>query len=74
VLRSVLYAVHLLQAGKVEPQDVMHQLRDLVPNFYRERDRMVAMADYLSQKTAQMRPDESANARVLRDLIRQEGA
>ncbi len=74
VLRSVLYAVHLLQAGKVEPQDVMHQLRDLVPNFYRERDRMVAMADYLSQKTAQMRPDESANARVLRDLIRQEGS
>lgn len=74
VLRSVLYAVHLLQAGKVEPPDVMHQLRELVPNFYRERDRMVAMADYLSQKTAQMRPDESANARVLRDLIRQEGA
>ena len=74
VLRSVLYAVHLLQAGKVEPPDVMHQLRELVPNFYRERDRMVAMADYLSHKTAQMRPDESANARVLRDLIRQEGA
>lgn len=73
VLRSVLYAVHLLQAGKVEPPDVMHQLRELVPNFYRERDRMVAMADYLSHKTAQMRPDESANARVLRDLIRQEG-
>jgi putative DNA methylase len=74
VLRSVLYAVHLLQAGKVEPPDVMHQLRELVPNFYRERDRMVAMADYLSQKTAQMRTDESANARVLRDLIRQEGS
>lgn len=73
VLRSVLYAVHLLQAGKVSSQDVMHQLRDLVPNFYRERDRMVAMADYLSQKTTQMRPDESVNARVLRDLIRNEG-
>jgi putative DNA methylase len=74
VLRSVLYAVHLLQAGKVEPHDVMHQLRDLVPNFYRERDRMVAMADYLSQKTAAMHPEESSNARVLRDLIRQEGS
>jgi hypothetical protein len=34
---------------------------------------MVAMADYISQKTAAMRPDESSNARVLRDLIRQEG-
>jgi putative DNA methylase len=73
VLRSVLYAVHLLQAGKVSSQDVMYQMRDLVPNFYRERDRMVAMADYLSQKTSQMRPDESVNARVLRDLIRNEG-
>jgi hypothetical protein len=70
----VLYAVHLLQAGKVEPTDVLHQLRDLVPRFYPERDRMVAMADYISQKTAVMRPEESSNARVLRDLIRQEGA
>lgn len=74
VLRSVLYAVHLLQAGKVESTDVMHQLRDLVPRFYPERDRMVAMADYISQKTAAMRPEESSNARVLRDLIRSEGA
>lgn len=73
VLRSVLYAIHLLQAGKVDPTDVLHQLRDLVPNFYRERDRMVAMAEYISQKTAPMRPDESVNARVLRDLIRNEG-
>lgn len=74
VLRSVLYAVHLLQAGKVEPTDVLHQLRDLVPRFYPERDRMVAMADYISQKTAALRPEESSNARVLRDLIRQEGS
>lgn len=73
VLRSVLYAVHLVQGGRVESQDVMHQLRDLVPRFYPERDRMVAMADYISQKTAAMRPEESSNARVLRDLIRQEG-
>lgn len=73
VLRSVLYAVHLLQTGKVEPTDVLHQLRDLVPRFYPERDRMVAMADYISQKTAAMRPEESSNARVLRDLIRHEG-
>lgn len=74
VLRSVLYAVHLLQAGKVAETDVMHQLRDLVPRFYPERDRMVAMADYISQKTAAVRPEESSNARVLRDLIRQEGS
>lgn len=74
VLRSVLYATHLLQQGNTESTDVMHQLRELVPGFYRERERMIALADYISQKTSALRPDESANARILRDLIRNEGA
>lgn len=73
VLRSVLYAIHLLQQGKTESANVMHQLRELVPGFYRERERMIALADYISQKTSALRPDESANARILRDLIRNEG-
>lgn len=73
VLRSVLYAIHLLQQGQTESTDVMHQLRELVPGFYRERERMIALADYISQKTSALRPDESANARILRDLIRNEG-
>ncbi|MCA2968205.1 MAG: DUF1156 domain-containing protein [Acidobacteriaceae bacterium] len=72
VLRSVLYAVHLLQENKVKPEDVMHQLRDLVPDYFRERDRLTALADYLSKKTAKSRPDESSNAMVLRDLVRRE--
>ena len=72
VLRSVLYAVHLLQENKVKPEDVMHQLRDLVPDYFRERDRITALADYLSKKTATARPDESSNAMVLRDLVRRE--
>ena len=74
VLRAVLYCIYLLQQGKTSGPDVMHQLRELVPSFYRERERMVAMADYLSQKTGALRADESANARVLRDLIRHESA
>jgi putative DNA methylase len=72
VLRSVLYAVHLLQENKVKPEDVMHQLRDLVPDYFRERDRLTALADYVSKKTAKARPDESSNAMVLRDLVRRE--
>ena len=72
VLRSVLYAVHLLQENKVKPDDVMHQLRDLVPDYFRERDRLTALADYVSKKTAKTRPDESSNAMVLRDLVRRE--
>ncbi|NCZ86400.1 MAG: hypothetical protein EBY95_02990 [Actinobacteria bacterium] len=42
VLRSVLYAVHLLQENKVKPEDVLHQLRDLVPDYFRERERITA--------------------------------
>ncbi len=72
VLRSVLYAVHLLQENKLKPEDVMHQLRDLVPDYFRERDRITALADYVSKKTASTRPDESSNAMVLRDLVRRE--
>ena len=72
VLRSVLYAVHLLQENKIKPEDVMHQVRDLVPDYFRERDRITALADYLSKKTAKARPDESSNAMVLRDLVRRE--
>ncbi|NDH12399.1 MAG: DNA methylase, partial [Actinobacteria bacterium] len=52
VLRSVLYAVHLLQENKVKPEDVLHQLRDLVPDYFRERERITALADYVSKKTA----------------------
>lgn len=72
VLRSVLYAVHLLQENKVKPEDVLHQLRDLVPDYFRERERIMALADYVSKKTAKARPDESSNAMVLRDLVRRE--
>ena len=71
-LRSVLYAVHLLEENKVKPEDVVHQLRDLVPDYFRERDRITALADYVSKKTAKARPDESSNAMVLRDLVRRE--
>ncbi len=72
MLRSVLYAVHLLQESKVKSEDVLHQLRDLVPDYFRERERITALADYVSKKTAKARPDESSNAMVLRDLVRRE--
>jgi len=72
VLRSVLYAVYLLQENKIKSEDVMHQLRDLVPDYFRQRDSLIALADYVSKKTAKVRPDESSNAMVLRDLVRRE--
>lgn len=33
VLRIVLYAVHLLQENKVKPEEIIHQLRDLMPGL-----------------------------------------
>jgi putative DNA methylase len=72
ILRSVLYAINLLEENKTKPEDVLHQLHDLVQDYYRERDRIISLADYISKKTSTLRPDESSNAVVLRDLVRHE--
>jgi len=72
ILRSVLYAIHLLEENKTKPEDVLHQLRDLVPDYYRERNRISSLAEYISKKTSTLRPEESSNAIVLRDLVRRE--
>ena len=72
VLRSVLYGIHLLEENKTKPDDVLHQLRDLIPNYYRERERIVALANYVYKKTSSLRHEESSNAMVLRDLVRRE--
>jgi putative DNA methylase len=72
ILRSVLYAIHILEENKTKPEDVLHQLRDLVPDYYHERNRISALAEYISKKTSALRPEESSNAIVLRDLVRRE--
>ena len=72
ILRSILYAIHILEENKTKPEDVLHQLRDLVPDYYRERNRISALAEYISKKTTTLRPEESSNAIVLRDLVRRE--
>ena len=72
ILRSILYAIHILEENKTKPEDVLHQLRDLVPDYYRERNRISALAEFISKKTTTLRPEESSNAIVLRDLVRRE--
>jgi putative DNA methylase len=72
ILRSVLYAIHLLEENKTKPEDVLHQLRDLVPDYYRERERISILSDYIAGKTSAIRPEESSNSIVLRDLVRRE--
>lgn len=71
-LRNILYAIFLLMENKISSDDVLHQLKELIPEFYKRRDLLIAIADYISKKTSGIRDIESQSARVLRDLIRNE--
>lgn len=71
-LRNILYAIFLIIENKLSSDDVLHQLKELVPDFYRKRDLLIAIADYISKKTSGIRETESQSARILRDLIRNE--
>ena len=71
-VRNVLYAIFLLMENKISSDDVLHQLKELVLDFYRKRDLLIAIADYINKKTSGIREIESQSARILRDLIRNE--
>ena len=71
LVRAVLYGLYELQADE-EPDDVLSHLRDQVPNYYRRRDDVVAVASYLSLKLGRLRPEEASAARVLAGLVRNE--
>ncbi len=71
-VRNILYAIFLLIESKISSDDILHQLKELIPDFYRKRDLLIAISDYISKKTSGIRENESQSARVLRDLIRNE--
>jgi len=71
-VRCILFAILLLIENKLSSDDVLHQLKELIPDFYRNRDVLIAISDYISRKTSGIREIESQSARVLRDLIRNE--
>ena len=69
--RAVLYAV--MQLVKDEDADlVLAQLAINAPSYYDSgtRDRLIALADYLADKTVELRPDEAKAARILAQLVR----
>ena len=69
--RAVLYAV--MQLAKDEDADlVLAQLAINAPFYYDSgtRDRLIALADYLADKTVELRPDEAKAARILAQLVR----
>ena len=71
-VRNILYAIFLIIENKISSDDVLHQLKELIPDYYRERDLLIAIADYINKKTSGIREIESQSARILRDLIRNE--
>ncbi|MGH8605912.1 MAG: anti-phage-associated DUF1156 domain-containing protein, partial [Gammaproteobacteria bacterium] len=69
--RAVLFALMSLQRGK-ESDEVMSNLRDNVPEYFRRREALIAICNYLAAKLAKLRAEEASKARVLSGLIRNE--
>ena len=66
VLRAVLYAVMELLAD-VDTTEVLAHLTHNVPDYYgdlTQRERAVAVANYVAEKLEMLRPDEASAARV----------
>ena len=70
-LRAALYAMMELGRG-TESEDVLSHLADNLPDYLRKRDTVAAIADFMASRLPSVREDEASNARVLRDLVRNE--
>ena len=72
VLRAVLYALMELLAD-VDTTEVLAHLTHNMPDYYgdlTQRDRAIALADYLAGHLETIRPDEASAARVLAEALR----
>ena len=72
VLRAVLYAVMELLAD-TDTTEVLAHLTHNVPDYYgdlTQRERAVAVADYLAENLDALRPAEASAARVLAEAVR----
>jgi putative DNA methylase len=72
LLRAVLYALMELVAD-VDTGQVLAHLTHNVPDYYgdlTQRERVIAIADYLAGRLESLRPDEASEARVLAEAVR----
>jgi len=70
VLGHVLIGVQEL-LNEVEPKQVIDQMKSsLESDFYRKAEHLIAVAQYLSDMTAQQRPEESRAAEAIANRIR----
>ena len=72
VLRAVLYAVMELLAN-VDTTEVLAHLTHNVPDYYgdlTQRERAIAVAEYLAEQLKTIRPEEASRARILAEAMR----
>jgi len=72
LVRAVLYALMELQAD-VDTAEVLAHLTHNVPDYYgdlTQRERVIAIADYLAGRLETLRPEEASAARVLAEAVR----
>jgi len=72
LLRAVLYAMMELQAD-VDTGQVLAHLTHNVPDYYgdlTQRERAIALAQYLAGRLQSLRPEEASAARVLAEAVR----
>jgi putative DNA methylase len=72
VLRAVLYSVMEL-LNNIDGNDVLSHLTLNIPNYYgdmTQRDLAINLSDYLAKRLENLRPEESREARVLCELVK----
>jgi len=71
----VLYGVMEL-VKDMDDNEVLAHLTLNIPDYYgdmTQRDLVVELADYLVVRLEDLRPDDASNARVLRELVKNQG-
>lgn len=71
VVRAVLYAIYKLGL-EAEPDVVMDQLRGIIENYYRKREDLIEIAEYLASQRGRDDEREGRYAGLLAQLIRNE--
>jgi putative DNA methylase len=70
-LRALLHALYEVER-EVDVDDARAHLRDMIADYYRRRNDLVAMADYIARKRNSLAPQEAEAARILAARIRSE--
>ncbi len=71
IVRAVLYGIWELSTD-ADPPVLLQQLRDMVENYYRRRQDLIEIADYIAAQRGRDDQKEGRHAAVLANLIRSE--